>query len=245
MTDKLPELRINPIHGRLEVPETEFDLRLACSLPGSLVWVRGHFDVDKPIVVADEVTIIGSDDATIAGYGLVVEGVSGVLIRDLQIGRTKGDCITIRRSTNISVQECMLYEAGDGLLDINGGSKDISIEDTEFWNGTPRGVLVGNWQEPEDPPEEVFFLRCLFMNVPVRTPKINAAKVFIKDCAIENYRQYGIHVEAGSVVHIHRLDDRGGKKTHGPVIAEHGAVVEFLDTDHDHEVRWINPGESW
>jgi pectate lyase len=90
------------------------------------------------IVITSNKTVVGLGyDATISGFSLkignsVVNDVSNVIVRNLNLVSVWQDALTIRRSHHIWIDHCNFYDAPDGLLDITEICDFITVSWCKF-----------------------------------------------------------------------------------------------------------------
>lgn len=209
-------------------PATAEELVAALAVPGARVHpAPGTYRLPRPAPVAPGVTLDGRGEVRLVEHGLVVKDADGVRLLRLSIAGTAGDGVTITRSRGVTLHELDVSKAGDGLVDINGGST-VRISGTRMHTGTPRGSLVGNWQAPWEPREQVLFEDVTFENVRVRTPKIESADVTLRrHTVIAWVHDEGIDIRGDSRVIVEGLTAIPGPKSKAPWRADAAATVEF------------------
>ncbi|KAK6514721.1 hypothetical protein TWF281_004917 [Arthrobotrys megalospora] len=134
-------------------------LRAAAKASGArVILVKGTITVNGAVSVASDKTIRGLDDkATIIG-GFDMNGVSNIIIKNLNI-QVKGavDGIASRKSHHIWYDHLNIWDASDGLLDITQESDYQTVSWCKFWYSSSSAdhrlaslVGSGGGDHPED-----------------------------------------------------------------------------------------------
>lgn len=197
-------------------PATAGALIDALAVPRALVLPEpGEFWMPVQARVAAGVTLNGRGAVSITGRGLMLDRADDASILGVTIRDCKGDCLTVQHSRRVVFERLDVSRATDGLFDMNGGAT-VTVRDSLFHDGTPRGVLVGNWQAGSDGRERLILERVTFRDVPVRTPKLQDADLIARDLAIIRPTEWGLDLRGSSTADITGLVIVPGKKTNPP-----------------------------
>lgn len=140
--------------GNTVTVTTVDELEAAASADGAaIIIVDGQLTGNTKIRVAADKTIVGTLGSSLINVGLLVKGVSNVIIRNLKIAKVvadNGDAIGIQDSTNVWVDHCDLSsdmdngkDFYDGLLDITHASEFVTVSNT-FFHDHYKASLVGH-----------------------------------------------------------------------------------------------------
>lgn len=159
----------------------------------------------KPVRVASGTSISGN--GALITRGLILDGVSDITLRDFVMNDCRGgegDCISVIRSTRVTISGLDLTDASDGLLDIiraPAGGTIVSVSDT-LLHDHPKCMLVGHqWVDTDD---QIFVQlnRVRFEGCNERIPKVQRARVDIVGGLARNWVGQGMDVRYGAFVTI-------------------------------------------
>lgn len=178
---------IGGLHGDVYYVTTLADsgpgsLRYAAERPEPL-WivfkVSGVIKLRSPIRVASYKTIDGRNASiTISGNGLVLDGVSHIIVAYLRFDSGDGDAIqVINDAHDIWIHHCDFVNWGDGLIDITRGATNITISWCRFWSHN-KVMLIG--ADPADIMDEAIQVTLhhnFFYETIQRHPRLRFGKV--------------------------------------------------------------------
>ncbi|MBS7642688.1 MAG: PKD domain-containing protein [Candidatus Bathyarchaeia archaeon] len=204
---------IGGLHGDVYYVTTLADsgpgsLRYAAERPEPL-WiifkVSGIIKLRSPIRVASYKTIDGRNASiTISGNGLILDGVSHVIIAYIRFDSGDGDAIQIINSAhNIWIHHCDFVNWGDGLIDITRGATNITVSWCRFWSHN-KVMLIG--ADPADIMDEAIQVTLhhnFFYETIQRHPRLRFGKVDV-------YNNYYYRCQSYCI----------GSTMHGRVLAE-------------------------
>ena len=188
----------------------------ALTVPDALVLpAPGEYWLPVQARVAAGVTLNGRGAVSITGRGLMLDRADDASILGVTIRDCRGDCLTVQHSQRVVFERLDISRATDGLFDMNGGAT-VTVRDSLFHDGTPRGNLCGNYQAPDDGRERLVMERVTFRDVPVRTPKLQDCDLIARDLTIIRPTEWGLDLRGSSTADITGLVIVPGKKTNPP-----------------------------
>ncbi|HEX6682326.1 MAG TPA: hypothetical protein VF062_06000 [Candidatus Limnocylindrales bacterium] len=197
-----------------------------------IIQVSGTITLSGMNNVASNKTIVGiGSSATIAGGGLNLNGVSNVIIRNLNFRGWGDDAINVQESsTRVWIDHNSLTDGTDGAIDIKRGSDFITVS----WNrifGHDKSMLLGHSDDNES--QDAGHLRVTyhhnwFDGSGTRHPRVrfgNPVHVY------NNYyfnNEYGVAstCEAGVLVEGNYFENVDGPTFVGYADSPDGAVVQ-------------------
>ncbi|MBS0210305.1 MAG: right-handed parallel beta-helix repeat-containing protein [Planctomycetes bacterium] len=109
-------------------------LRLAVAGYGpATVIVRGKITLSKKVRVGSNKTILGDAGAELTGFGLHLNKVENVIIRNLSIHDSADDAVNVEGGTrHVWIDHCDFANCHDGLVDIKHGSDLATVSWCRF-----------------------------------------------------------------------------------------------------------------
>jgi pectate lyase len=213
---------IGGLHGDVYYVTTLADsgpgsLRYAAERPEPL-WivfrVSGVITLRSPIRVSSYKTIDGRNASiTITGNGLVLDGVSHVILAYLRFDTGDGDAVQIINGAHdIWVHHCDFVNWGDGLIDITRGATNITVSWCRFWSHN-KVMLIG--ADPSDVMDEAIQVTIhhnFFYETIQRHPRLRFGKVDV-------YNNYYYRCQSYCI----------GSTMHGRVLAEANIFEECVN----------------
>ena len=180
----------------------------AKSTSPTIIIVRGTIKGTEGITVKSNKTIIGESGATLDGPGLLMYGVSNIIVKNLTIkNAASSDGITIKdKSHHIWIDHCTFADPKyDGNLDITQQSDFITVSWSKF-TGSSLNTLIGGGDESTSDKGKlnVTYHHNYFYNNYERNPSIRFGRAHV----FNNYYQntwtstagYGIASRMGAIV---------------------------------------------
>ncbi len=171
---------------------------------------RINIDPDDPIDIQSHKTIDGRGrDITINGT-LRIRGQRNIIIADVALTNQNSprctqehDVVTVTSddanrpgdydSRDIWLHHCELYDGGDGLFDIRGGSR-VTVS-WNYWHDHFKAVLIGvNGERGESAETEVTFHHNYFERITKRHPRMHYARVHAFNNYYFEYWEYAVSV---------------------------------------------------
>jgi pectate lyase len=171
---------------------------------------RINIDPDDPIDIKSHKTIDGRGrDVTING-NMRIRGQRNIIISDVALTNQNSprctqehDVVTVTAddanrpgdydSRDIWLHHCELYDGGDGLFDIRGGSR-VTLS-WNYWHDHFKAVLIGvNGQRGESEETEVTFHHNYFERITKRHPRMHYARVHAYNNYYFEYWEYAVSV---------------------------------------------------
>ncbi|MBN1868001.1 polysaccharide lyase family 1 protein [Candidatus Sumerlaeota bacterium] len=166
------------------------------------ILVSGTISGSTPIYVASDKTIVGmGSTARLEGFGLDLNGVSNVVIRNFTIVGSGIDGIALRYSDHVWIDHCDLSACDDGLLDITKASDYVTVSWVRFSNHDKTCLVCSGTSEPDDVGKlNCTFHHCRWEDTIQRNPRVGYGKVHVFNCYYHSNSSYCIGVHSGARV---------------------------------------------
>lgn len=163
--------------------------------------VSGTIQLSSGVRVSSYKTIDGRGQRVrVSGWGLQLSEVEHVIVCALEVVGGRGhdaDAVQIKpRSRHVWVDRCTLRDFQDGLVDVTGGSTDVTISRCHLASHD-KAVLIGaSSAHVEDRCIRVTIHHCFFDSTRQRHPRVRFGRVHLYN----NYtRDWGIYAVCASV----------------------------------------------
>lgn len=163
--------------------------------------VSGTIQLSSGVRVSSYKTIDGRGQRVkVSGWGLQLSECEHVIVCALEVEGGRGhdaDAVQIKpRSRHVWVDRCTLRDFDDGLVDVTGGSTDVTISRCHLASHD-KAVLIGaSSAHVEDRCIRVTIHHCFFDSTRQRHPRVRFGKVHLYN----NYtRDWGIYAVCASV----------------------------------------------
>ena len=164
--------------------------------------LTGTINLSSALKVESNKTIDGRGaDITLSGDTLQVTAEDNIIVTHLKFDGSTSDAIRIRQgSSNIWIHQNSLSSAGDGLIDVISGSKDITISWNKF-SDHGLTMLLGRDGEVSNDNLTVTLHHNFFDRTNERNPKANRGKVHSYNNYIYDWRYVGAFAEDGGEIY--------------------------------------------
>ena len=143
----------------------------------------------QKLYVEGRKTIIGGVGTTIKNGELRIQGVSDVVLHHIRFRDSVGDCVTVKNSDLVHINQCTFDQknsgsnkaggTADGAVDVVGGSGRVTVANSKFLR-CHKPHLIG-WDEPGDENIRVTLYRNWY-RANRRIPQVNRAWVHVRNC---------------------------------------------------------------
>ena len=233
-------------------------LREAVSRPGT-AWIvfeqglEGKVKLTSALKVKSDKTIDGRGaDITLSGDALEIKA-DNVIVTGLKFTDSSNDAVRIAgNSRRVWIHRNSLSSADDGLIDVIGGSKEITVSWNVF-SSHDKTLLLGH-DKAVDEALTLSLHHNVFRETGERNPKLNRGKVHSYNNYITDWRWVGAYAEAGGEIYSEANIYEAGEDKHASNYKEENpgflkSVNDRLENGARHEVmqpeRVFDPSEFY
>jgi pectate lyase len=166
------------------------------------ILVSGTMSYTTMMPVASNKTIVGiGSTARLEGFGLDMNGVSNVVIRNLTIFDSGIDGIAMRNTDHVWIDHCHLTACTDGLLDITKASDYVTVSWVRFSNHDKTSLVCSGTSEPNDVGKlNTTYHHCWWDGTVQRNPRVGYGKVHVFNSYYHANSSYCIGIHSGARV---------------------------------------------
>lgn len=191
--------------------------------------------LESPIPVGSNTTVDGREQAvTITGpgvSGINIDRATDVILTNLTLrgfgdvgaaaGNDPDDAVLITGSERVWIHRSDLSEAGDKLIGISGGSRDITISWNRF-HDQEQVVQIGNQATRDAGESTVTLHHNWFDGTGYRNPVASYARVHVYNNVFEDWRLYAIRSQREAEVALERNVFLAGRSTRATSVQPSG-----------------------
>lgn len=208
--------------------------------------------LESPISVGSNTTVDGRERmVTITGpgvAGLLIEDATDVILTNLtlrgfgDVGGTAAndpdDAVLITGSERVWIDHCDLSEAGDKLIAVSAGSRDITISWNRF-HDQEQVVQIGNQATRDAGEQTVTLHHNYFDRTGYRNPVASYARVHVYNNVFDDWRLYGVRSQRGAEVFLERNVFVAGRSTRATSVRPGGDGCNDDGTRCDGSPGWL------
>ena len=190
-------------------------LREAAEKPGPAIVVfavSGRIALREPVSVASDLTVDGRGaDVTIVGKGLMVDGASNIVVRNLRLrgspdSDSNDDAIAVSGGAKgVWIDHMDLAGFKDGLIDVTQGATGVTLSWNKLAEHGKTMLLGSNVQEGTPELVDITVHHNLYLGTGERNPMVRQARVHVFNNVIQSWGYaaesgYGMRSDCGGIV---------------------------------------------